>query len=64
VTDRFNTKSADDFGKPMTNKWVGSFIRRRLRLATTKTGGVYVIPPSERARVSALAKRFGVQDAA
>jgi len=64
VTDRFNANKADDFGKPMTNKWVGSFIRRRLRLATTKTGGVYVIPPSERARVSALAKRFGVEDAA
>jgi hypothetical protein len=64
IADRFNARNAEGFGQPMTNKWVGSFIRRRLRLATTKTGGVYVIPPSERARVSALARRFGVEAAA
>jgi hypothetical protein len=44
----------------MTNKWVGSFIRRRLRLATAKSGGVYVIPLTERQRLEVLAQRFGV----
>jgi len=64
IADRFNARSTEQLGQPMTNKWVGSFLRRRLRLATTKTGGVYVVPPSERARVTALAKRFGVDAAA
>lgn len=56
----FNAATEGEFGGPMSNKWVGSFIRRRLRLATAKTGGVYVIPPTERPRIEALARRFGV----
>jgi len=60
VTRLFNERNSQDLGQPMSAKWVGSFVRRRLRLATAKTGGVYVIPPTERARVMALAKRFGV----
>jgi hypothetical protein len=61
IADCFNARSGENFGeRPMTNKWVGSFIRRRLRLATSKTGGVYVVPPSERGRVAVLAARFGV----
>jgi hypothetical protein len=57
---RFNQKACADLGRPMTNKWVGSFIRNRLRLATIKTRGVYVIPQGERAKVIALARRHGV----
>jgi len=64
VTERFNAVAADEFGRPMTNKWVGGFIRKRLRLATTKTNGVYVVPASERVRAKALAERFGIGDAA
>jgi hypothetical protein len=64
IADRFNARRGDELGQPMTNKWVGGFIRRRLRLSTTKTGGVYVIPQGERVRISALSKRFGVDGAA
>ena len=39
-------------------KSAGHIIRRELGLATTKTRGVYVIPPSERARVAELVKRY------
>lgn len=60
VTEGFNTRVGEDLGKPMTNRWVGAFVRRRLRLATQKTGGVYVIPATERPKVAALATRFGV----
>lgn len=60
VTERFNEKASSELGQPMTNRWVGSFVRRRLRLATQKNGGVYVIPPTERARIDALAARYGV----
>jgi hypothetical protein len=44
----------------MTSKWVGNFLRTRLRLKTAKSNGNYVIPPTERARVVALAGRYGV----
>lgn len=64
VAARFNATAAEELGRPMTNKWVGGFIRKRLRLATLKTNGVYAIPASERVRVKALAERFGVREAA
>ena len=64
IAARFNTKATEDLGRPMTNKWVGGFIRRRLRLATMKTNGVFVVPRSELKRAEALAYRFGVAEAA
>lgn len=64
VTSFFNALTAAELGRPMSNKWVGSFIRKHLRLATQKTNGVYVVPATERARVLTLAERFGVKQAA
>lgn len=64
IAKRFNDRATEELGRPMTNKWVGGFIRRRLRLATMKTGGVFVVPRSELKRAEALAKRFGVSEAA
>jgi hypothetical protein len=64
IATRFNEHAAAELGRPMTNKWVGSFIRRRLRLVTHKTGGVFVVPREELRRVEALAERYGMQRAA
>jgi hypothetical protein len=64
IAARFNAKAAVDLGHPMTNKWVGGFVRKRLRLVTTKSNGVYVVPRIERARAEALAVRFGVSETA
>jgi len=64
IAARFNENAGEDLGKPMTNKWVGGFVRRRLRLATLKSNGVFVVPRSELKRADALAKRFGVAEAA
>jgi hypothetical protein len=60
ITRRFNETTADTLGRAVSNKWVGSFVRSRLRLTTLKTSGVYVVPVSERPRVDVLAARFGV----
>ena len=60
VAARFNALAGESLGAAMTNRWVGAFVRNRLRLRTTKTQGVYVVPAEERARVAALAVRHGV----
>lgn len=60
ATVRFNARACADLGKAVSNKWVGGFIRNRLRLATTKTRGVYVVPQTEHAKIVALAQRHGV----
>jgi len=44
----------------MTSKWVGGFLRNRLRLTTMKTGGVYVLPRTELAKIESLAHRYGL----
>lgn len=59
IATRFNMTSAEELGQPMTNKWVGGFIRKRLRLATLKTGGVYVVPATERGKLGAMLARYG-----
>jgi hypothetical protein len=60
AAQRFNQRACSDLGKPMSNKWVGGFLRNRLRLATVKTGGVYVVPRTERPKAEVLAKRYGL----
>jgi hypothetical protein len=64
IADRFNAIAADELGRAMTNKWVGGFVRHKLRLVTMRTGGVFVVPQAEKSKVDALAVRFGVRDAA
>lgn len=60
IAQAFNAKAATLFGRPMPNRWVGSFLRSRLGLTTTKTRGVYVVPAEHRAQVMSLAGEFGV----
>jgi len=63
IAERFNVATADELGRAMTNRWVGSFVRR-LGLATMKTGGVYVVPATELPKARVLALRFGALEAA
>lgn len=58
VTKRFNTTHQHQPFCPVTTKWVGSFIRQRLRLITQKSNGIYVIPRSEWPKIKALGERF------
>ena len=60
AAQRFNQRACSDLGKPMTNKWVGGFLRNRLRLTTMKTGGIYVVQRTELAKIEALAQRYGL----
>jgi len=60
ATQRFNQRACADLGKPMTNKWVGGFLRNRLRLTTVKSGGVYVVQRTQLAKIEALAHRYGL----
>lgn len=60
ITDRFNDAHEPAHGHPMTHKWVGYMLRVRLGIATHRSGGVYVVPASEKAKAEALARRYGL----
>ena len=50
----------DEYDRPITNRWVGSVLRKRLNIRTYKSHGVYVVPMQERSKIELLCKRYGV----
>jgi len=60
IAELFNAKHRAAYGQAMSNKWIGYMLRSRLNLEARKSGGVYVLPASERQRVESMAKRHGI----
>jgi len=61
IADGFNARHASDYNRFLSNKAIGTVLRKRLRLQTQKSRGVYVVPASELPKIDVLAKRFGVE---
>jgi hypothetical protein len=54
---------AERFGnddRAVTPKWIGFMLRQRLRVATRKSHGVFIVPREERARLDVLWERYGI----
>lgn len=62
IADRVIARFGRDFDRPVTPRYVGELIRKRLHLKTYKTGGVYVLAITERKKVEHLAMRYGITD--
>lgn len=60
IAERFNAIHCMEYGGPVSNKWIGTVLRKRLRIATRKSNGIYVVPLSEKPKVVALAARIGM----
>lgn len=60
ITKLIIEKHAREFDRFVTPRYVGEIIRKRLRLTTYKSHGVYVVPLSEREKISYLAERYGM----
>ena len=60
VTSAFMARFGHEYERPITNRFVGGILRKRLRLLTYKSHGVYVVPASERPKVDQLCIRYGV----
>jgi hypothetical protein len=50
----------DEYERPITNRWVGSILRKRLNIRTYKSHGVYVVPINDRSKIELLCTRYGV----
>lgn len=59
VAEAFS-RTGDPGGAPASARWVGWLLRERLKLTTTKSNGVFVLPATERVKVEALAIRYGI----
>lgn len=62
VTAAFVGRFGQDYERPITNRFIGGVLRKRLRLLTYKSHGVYVIPASEKPKVDELCIRYGVTE--
>jgi hypothetical protein len=49
-----------EYERPITNRWIGIILRKKLNLQTYKSHGVYVIPLTERPKIELLCGRYGV----
>jgi hypothetical protein len=49
-----------EYERPITSRWVGSVIRKKLNLQPYKSHGVYVVPTMDRQRIEMLCMRYGV----
>jgi hypothetical protein len=49
-----------EYDRPITNRWVGSILRKRLNVQTFKSHGVYVVAIAERPKIELLCRRYGV----
>lgn len=61
IAERFALKHGSDYHKPITPRWIGAQLRRRLSFVPLKTHGTFVIPDTD-PRLSALLKRYGLMD--
>jgi hypothetical protein len=49
-----------EYERPITNRWIGTILRKRLNIRTYKSHGVYVVPINERPKIELLCGRYGV----
>ena len=60
VTSWFSDRHGTEFQRPITAKWIGNVLRRRLGLKTYKSHGVFVIVPEELSKLERLYEKYGV----
>ncbi len=59
IAASFAAAHSTEYERPITNRWVGSVLRR-LGLSLYKSDGVYVLAPGQRKRIDALCARYGI----
>ena len=60
IVGQLNRAYGDQYDRPLTHRWVGSILRKRLHLPTYKSHGVYGLPVTDRSKIAILCERYGV----
>lgn len=60
ITEEFVRHFKQEYHERITNRWVGSIMRKRLLLTPRKSHGVYVLPTDEIAKLTVLFEKFGI----
>ncbi|MBV6447451.1 MAG: hypothetical protein FCKEOINB_01080 [Nitrosomonas sp.] len=62
VTTIFTERFSSEYERPITIRIIGGILRKRLRLTTYKSHGVYVLPVTEKSKIDELCIRYGVTE--
>jgi hypothetical protein len=62
ITATFIARFGKEYGRPVTSKWIGFMVRRRLNLKTQKSNGVYIIAHTEQKELKRLYDKYGLTD--
>lgn len=60
VTAKFIEQYGMEYERPITHRWIGSLLRKRLNIRTYKSHGVYVVPIGDRSKIELLCARYGL----
>lgn len=60
VAETISQQHAMEYARPITPKYVGSLLRRRLNVTVYKTNGTYAVPVSEWPKIKELCRRYGI----
>ena len=63
IAARFASSFGTDYERPITARWIGSQLRKRLSLVPVKSHGTYLIPEGEQPKLDVLFARFHIADA-
>ncbi len=60
ITNLFTDRYGFEYDRKITAKWIGNIIRKKLKLITQKSNGVFIIAPTEKAKLDRLYERYGI----
>lgn len=60
IVTMFIERYGFEYERPITNRWIGSILRKRLSIKTYKSHGIYVVPRGDRSKIELLCTRYGV----
>ena len=63
IADRFAVRFGTDYERPVTPRWIGAMLRRRLHMAPYKSHGRYVLSVADRVKLETLCDRYGLSAA-
>jgi hypothetical protein len=61
ITAALVERHGGEYARPVSERWIGSILRKRLGLRAYKTGGVFVVPITQRVDIERLCVRYGIE---